>query len=92
MKVFHLLVIISAAAAAVMSQPLGKSKYRATHVTPEKFDLSRLLVWPNSYYDRPRHRYPYYDQHGTGRVLYGYGGQTLYRYSVFKPLEGYFKR
>ena len=84
--------ILLIAAIAVTASPLGKSRYRATHVKPERFDLSRLFVWPNSYYDVPRHRYPYYDQNGTGRVLYGYGGQTLYEYSIFKPLEGYFKR
>ena len=26
-----------------------------------------------------------------GYLLYGYGGKKLYEYSVFKPLEGYFK-
>ena len=26
-----------------------------------------------------------------GELLYGYGGKKLYEYSVFKPLEGYFK-
>ena len=26
-----------------------------------------------------------------GYLLYGYGGKELYEYSVFKPLEGYFK-
>ena len=49
-----------------------------------------LPVIPNTYYDIPKHRYPYYDENGRGRLLYGYGGPTLYKYSVFKPLEGYF--
>lgn len=58
--------------------------------------LSNLLrkylpVIPNTYYDVPKHRYPYYDENGTGRLLYGYGGKKLYKYTVFKPLEGYFK-
>lgn len=61
------------------------------------FSLSALLrkylpVIPNTYYDIPKHRYPYYDENGSGRLLYGYGGKTLYKYTVFKPLEGYFKR
>ena len=75
------------------SEPLGRSRLRATHVDPDngRFSLAKLFVWPNTYYDVPKHRYPYYDENGTGRLLYGYGGQTLYRYSVFKPLEGYFK-
>ena len=50
-----------------------------------------LPVIPNTYYDVPKHRYPYYDENGTGRLLYGYGGKKLYKYTVFKPLEGYFK-
>ena len=59
------------------------------------FSLSALFrkylpVIPNTYYDIPKHRYPYYDENGTGRLLYGYGGEKLYKYTVFKPLEGYF--
>lgn len=75
------------------SKPLGVSRLRATHVDQEddKFDLTKLFIWPNTYYDRPKHRFPYYDENGTGRLLYGYGGPTLYRYSIFRPLEGYFK-
>jgi hypothetical protein len=49
------------------------------------------FVWPNSYYDIPKHRHPYYDVNGKGQLLYGYGGPALYKYSVFKPEEGYFK-
>ena len=80
--------------AMIGAQPLGKSRYRATHVNSESdsfFDLRKLFTWPNTYYDIPKHRYPYYDKNGTGKLLYGYGGTTLYRYSIFKPLEGYFK-
>lgn len=47
-------------------------------------------ILPNSYYSRPKFRYPYYDVSGKGYLLYGYGGKELYEYSVFKPLEGYF--
>jgi len=55
--------------------------------------LAELLggLLPNTYYSRPNYRYPYYDNTGKGYLLYGYGGKKLYEYSVFKPLEGYFK-
>ena len=75
----------------ISSEPLGRSRLKATHVDSKKFSLANLFVWPNTYYDIPKHRYPYYDENGTGRLLYGYGGSDLYRYSVFKPLEGYFR-
>lgn len=86
------LFLCCAVAAVVVSVPLGKSRYRATHVPPERFSLKKLFVWPNTFYDVPRHRYPYYDKRGNGKLLYGYGGQTLHEYSVFRPLEGYFRR
>ena len=73
--------------------PLGLSKVRATHVPPEA-DLRRNLhkwVWPNSFYDIPKYRFPYYDEHGNGKLLYGFGGKDLYKYSVFKPIDGYLK-
>jgi hypothetical protein len=74
-------------------RPLGLSKTRANHVPPEA-DLRRnrhKWVWPNSYYDIPKYRYPYYDEHGNGKLLYGFGGKDLYKYSVFKPIEGYLR-
>lgn len=37
---------------------------------------------------RPRYRYPYYDENGRGRLLYGYGGSDLYQYKSYSPLEG----
>ena len=88
-----LILVFALGGASVYSSPLGKSRLKATHVNPEggKFDLKKLLIWPNTYYDKPLHRYPYYDENGSGRLLYGYGGSDLYKYSVFKPLEGYFK-
>uniref|UniRef100_A0A6P7FZQ7 Uncharacterized protein LOC114332381 isoform X2 n=1 Tax=Diabrotica virgifera virgifera TaxID=50390 RepID=A0A6P7FZQ7_DIAVI len=44
---------------------------------------------PNfQYYERPKYRYPYYDENGVGRLLYGYGDDKLYQYKVFSPLEG----
>ncbi|XP_064086251.1 uncharacterized protein LOC135201324 [Macrobrachium nipponense] len=48
------------------------------------------LIYP--YYQRPKYRYPFYDHEGNGELLYGYGGRKLYRYTVFKPVEGYLRR
>jgi len=50
--------------------------------------LAALL--PNTYYSRPKFRYPFYHKDGKGELLYGYGGREVYQYSIFKPLEGYF--
>jgi hypothetical protein len=81
------------------SSPLGLSRIRAMNVRPERGRMgklqnwiSRLFTWPNSFYDKPHYRYPYYDRKGRGLLLYGYGGRDLYRYSQFTPLEGYFRR
>ncbi|XP_072742699.1 uncharacterized protein [Anoplolepis gracilipes] len=44
---------------------------------------------PNfQYFERPRYRYPYYDENGKGKLLYGYGGPELYQYKTYSPLEG----
>ncbi|XP_025421696.1 uncharacterized protein LOC112691601 [Sipha flava] len=44
---------------------------------------------PNfQYFERPKYRYPYYDEQGRGRLLYGYGGPDLYQYKSYSPLEG----
>ncbi|KAF7994037.1 hypothetical protein HCN44_011306 [Aphidius gifuensis] len=44
---------------------------------------------PNfQYFERPKYRYPYYDEHGRGRLLYGYGGADLYEYRTYSALEG----
>ena len=81
----------------VSSHSHTSSSNEPQHVRDDEgFSLSNLFrkylpVIPNTYYDIPKHRYPYYDENGTGRLLYGYGGKTLYKYTVFKPLEGYFK-
>jgi len=37
---------------------------------------------------RPKYRYPYYDENGKGKLLYGYGGSDLYQYKAYSPLEG----
>ncbi|XP_063226071.1 uncharacterized protein LOC134532930 isoform X2 [Bacillus rossius redtenbacheri] len=37
---------------------------------------------------KPKYRYPYYDEHGRGKLLYGYGGPQLYKYTAYSPLEG----
>ncbi|XP_071453460.1 uncharacterized protein [Hetaerina americana] len=44
---------------------------------------------PNfQYFERPKYRYPYYDENGKGKLLYGYGGSELYQYRSYTPLEG----
>ncbi|GLH10156.1 Protein of unknown function [Gryllus bimaculatus] len=44
---------------------------------------------PNfQYFERPKYRYPYYDENGKGKLLYGYGGSDLYQYKAYSPLEG----
>ncbi|XP_014249362.1 uncharacterized protein LOC106666589 [Cimex lectularius] len=44
---------------------------------------------PNfQYFERPRYRYPYYDENGKGKLLYGYGGDQLFEYTKYSPLEG----
>ncbi|XP_069681511.1 uncharacterized protein [Periplaneta americana] len=40
------------------------------------------------YFERPKYRYPYYDENGRGKLLYGYGGSELYQYKAYSPLEG----
>jgi len=59
---------------------------------PRVSNLTRMLggILPNTYFSKPRFRYPYYDRRGKGHLLYGYGEKDLYEYSVFKPLEGYY--
>lgn len=37
---------------------------------------------------RPKYRYPYYDENGRGKLLYGYGGPDLYQYKTYSALEG----
>ncbi|ODM96931.1 hypothetical protein Ocin01_09740 [Orchesella cincta] len=39
----------------------------------------------------PRHRYPVYDSEGRGSLAYGYGGNEVYPYRVFDPVEGHHK-
>ncbi|KAH0553612.1 uncharacterized protein LOC123264062 [Cotesia glomerata] len=44
---------------------------------------------PNfQYFERPKYRYPYYDENGRGKLLYGYGGPELFQYRTYSPLEG----
>lgn len=44
---------------------------------------------PNfQYFERPKYRYPYYDENGKGKLLYGYGGPELYQYKTYSALEG----
>jgi hypothetical protein len=74
------------------SVPVGLSRTKATHVRPDGDKRKLKFVWPNSYYDIPNYRFPFYDEHGTGKLLYGFGGEKLYKYSIFKPIEGYYRR
>ena len=94
LSILRTAVVVLATVLVALSgaEPLGRSRYVAHHVPKEEFSLKDLFVWPNTYYDRPRHRYPYYNEHGNGKLVYGYGGRTLYKYSIFRPLEGYFRR
>merc|ERR1712203_719607 len=48
-----LILVFALGGASVYSSPLGKSRLKATHVNPEggKFDLKKLFVWPNTYYE-----------------------------------------
>lgn len=47
--------------------------------------LSRKLFFT---INRPKYRYPYYDENGRGKLLYGYGGPELYQYKTYSALEG----
>ena len=70
MCLVRLCLLALLAASVVYGSPLGKSRHRATHVPPERRKpISSLFVWPNSYYDIPRHRYPYYDKNGKGKLV-----------------------
>ena len=40
---------------------------------------------------RPNYRFPFYDHKGNGELLYGYGQQKLFPYTVFRPVEGYLR-
>lgn len=40
------------------------------------------------FFFRPNYRYPYYDENGRGKLLYGFGGPDLYQYKSYSPLEG----
>ncbi|CAL4111201.1 unnamed protein product [Meganyctiphanes norvegica] len=63
---------------------------RPPNVRDPKLRKVYELFYP--YYQRPNYRYPFYDGAGNGELLYGYGGKKLYRYTVFKPVEGYLRR
>ncbi|CAG0880226.1 unnamed protein product [Darwinula stevensoni] len=42
-------------------------------------------------YQKIEYRAPYYDKHGYGRILYGYGGRNVYKYTEFTPIEGFYR-
>jgi len=60
----------------------------ATVERSENTSLGRNASSSGSRCFRPRLRYPYYDEYGRGRILYGYGGPQLFRYTSYNPLEG----
>ncbi len=74
-----------------LAKPLGLSWLKATNARSFGDQMKWKFAWPNSFYDIPSYRYPYYDEKGSGKLLYGYGGEKLYKYSTFKPIEGYYK-
>jgi len=78
--------------AAGKGQPGTTLSQRPPIEEPPVSPLSKMLggLLPNTYFSKPRFRYPYYDRAGKGYLLYGYGEKDLYEYSVFKPLEGYY--
>ncbi|XP_037802852.1 uncharacterized protein LOC119597364 [Penaeus monodon] len=63
---------------------------RPAEVRDPKLRKIYELIYP--YYQRPKYRYPFYDHQGKGELLYGYGGPQLFRYTVFKPVEGFLRR
>ncbi|KAH8279163.1 hypothetical protein KR026_002883, partial [Drosophila bipectinata] len=54
----------------------------------KKYIRFSIKLVKNNFYYRPKYRYPYYDEHGRGKLLYGYGGPELYQYKTYTPLEG----
>lgn len=52
-------------------------------------NINCMFVLPfRPLYFRPKYRYPYYDENGKGKLLYGYGGSELYQYRSYTPLDG----
>ncbi|XP_011706633.1 PREDICTED: uncharacterized protein LOC105461824 [Wasmannia auropunctata] len=55
-------------------------------------ESTAVIVEPQApnfqYFERPKYRYPYYDENGKGKLLYGYGGPELYQYKTYSVLEG----
>lgn len=90
-----LLVLLQALAPAVafpngLQPDLHYGGKRPAEVRDPKLRKIYELIYP--YYQRPKYRYPFYDHQGKGELLYGYGGPQLFRYTVFKPVEGYLRR
>ncbi|CAL8100925.1 unnamed protein product [Orchesella dallaii] len=54
--------------------------------------IERVLGLGIAFPHPPRHRYPVYDSEGRGSLVYGYGGNEVYPYRVFDPVEGHHKR
>ncbi|XP_045125000.1 uncharacterized protein LOC123512623 [Portunus trituberculatus] len=93
MKKFTIMVVLVVAAVLLGSPPAQAQHYTSRSpavVTDPKLRKVYEFLYP--YYQKPRYRYPFYDGEGNGELLYGYGGPRLFRYTVFKPVEGYLRR
>ncbi|XP_049963950.1 uncharacterized protein LOC126484468 isoform X1 [Schistocerca serialis cubense] len=70
----------------------GESGGKVAVLSLTLFTLVETTLQPRApnfqYFERPKYRYPYYDEQGRGRLLYGYGGSDLYQYKAYSPLEG----
>ncbi|OXU26726.1 hypothetical protein TSAR_000383 [Trichomalopsis sarcophagae] len=60
----------------------------AQDVMPSESTFAQPRAPNFQYFERPQYRYPYYDENGKGRLLYGYGGPQLYQYKTYSALEG----
>ncbi|XP_069936385.1 uncharacterized protein [Cherax quadricarinatus] len=87
------LVLTARALALPDTAPQGFYTYgeRPPAVIPDP-NLRKVYELFYPYYQRPRYRYPFYNDEGKGELLYGYGGPRLFKYTVFKPVEGFLRR
>ncbi|KAK4298430.1 hypothetical protein Pmani_029222 [Petrolisthes manimaculis] len=82
-------IILMLGVLAVLSECQTHSVKNPAVVHDPKLRKVYELIYP--FYQRPRYRYPFYDHQGNGELLYGYGGRKLFKYTVFKPVEGYLR-
>lgn len=95
--VLHVVAVISSLMIILAASPSTSTISRAIRrlgINP-KHSNERIFALPQipyPYHQKPSYRYPYYDEKGYGKLLYGYGGRHLYSYNNFKPLEGYSRK